>query len=133
VPAGTPVGYHGMYRTERDSRLAIVPVGYADGYPLALSNKGVVRVGASLAPAPVRGQVNMDQIIIDVTDAPDARIDAPVELIAKDPDAPNALPRLARLASSNCYEMLCRLSPRAQRKYTTTDRATGRVGHVATV
>jgi alanine racemase len=133
VAAGTPVGYHGTFRTERASRLGVVPVGYADGYPLSLSNRGVVRVGAELCPVPVRGQINMDQIIIDLTDAPSAGIDSPVELISREPDAPNALPKVARLAGSNCYELLCRLSPRAQRRYTTMDRTTGRVGHVATM
>ncbi|MHC4995753.1 MAG: alanine racemase, partial [Planctomycetota bacterium] len=51
VPAGAGVGYHGTLVTERATRLGIVPVGYGDGYPLGLSNVGVVRVGAGLAPA----------------------------------------------------------------------------------
>lgn len=135
APAGVPVGYNGLFRTTRPSRLGVIPVGYADGYPLSLTNKGIVRVGPDLIPCPVRGQVNMDQIIIDLTDHPDptAGVNTEVELIARDPKAPNALPRLAELADSSCYEMLCRLSNRVQRRYVITDRATGLVGHVATV
>ena len=130
-----PVGYNGLFRTTRPSRLGVIPVGYADGYPLSLTNKGIVRVGVDLVPCPVRGQVNMDQIIIDLTDHPDptAGVNTEVELIAGDSKAPNALPRLAELADSSCYEMLCRLSSRVQRRYVITDRATGLVGHVATV
>ena len=133
VPANVPVGYHGKYLTRRPTRLGVVPVGHADGYPLALGDKAVVRVGESLAEAPVRGQINMDQISIDLSQIPEARIGSPVELIASDAAAPNALPKLAKLAQSSVYELLCRLSSRNQRRYTTTDLATGRVGHVATV
>jgi alanine racemase len=133
VAANVPVGYHGKYLTRRPTRLGVVPIGHADGYPLALGDKAVVRVGEALAEAPVRGQINMDQISIDISQIPDAGVGTPVELIASDASAPNALPRLAKLAQSSIYELLCRLSTRTQRRYTTTDHATGRVGHVATV
>jgi alanine racemase len=133
VPAGTSVGYNRIFTTDRESRLGIVPAGYADGYPLALSNKGVVRVGVNLLPAPVRGQVNMDQVAIDLTDLPHADIGTDVELIASDPAAPNAMPALAKLAETSVYEVLCRLSPRTSRRYVTLDRATGQYGHVATL
>ena len=133
VPAGSPVGYHGRYITERDSRLALVPVGHADGYPMSLSDRGVVRIGPELRPAPVRGQVNMDQIIIDVTGLPGADVGAEVELIADDPDAPNALPKLADLAGSSCYEMLCRLSPRLPRRYLSPRPISPRPTHAAAV
>jgi len=133
VGPNTPVGYHGKFLTRRPTRLGLIPVGHADGYPLALGDKAVVRVGDELAEAPVRGQVNMDQISIDLTHLPDAGPGTAVELVAHDASAPNALPNLGKLAGSSIYEMLCRLSPRTQRRYVTTDQATGRVGHVATV
>ncbi|MBI1368103.1 MAG: alanine racemase [Planctomycetes bacterium] len=132
--ANAPVGYHGRFVTDRPTRLGVVPVGYADGYPLSLSNQSMVRVGANLDPAPVRGQINMDQISVDLTGLPDSiGIGSEVELIAQDPAAPNAMPKLAKLAGVNTYEMLCRLSPRILRRFVTTDAATGRVGLVATV
>ncbi len=117
VPAGSPVGYNATYTTPRDSRLGIVPVGYGDGYPLALSNRGAVRVGPKRDVAPIRGRVNMDQLIIDLTDLPDAPIGSEVELYSDDTQAANSLARLARLADSHCYELLCRLSPKISRRY----------------
>lgn len=143
LPKGATVGYQRTFITKRATCLGVVPVGHADGYPIALSNKGIVRVRAegiesdsppALIPAPVRGQVNMDQIMVDLTDLPpEVGLGTEVELYASEPDAPNALPALAKLAGTNCYELLCRLSPRLQRRYIVHDRQTGRIGHVATV
>ena len=116
IPKDTYVGYRGTWQATEDTRLAILPAGYADGYPLALSNNATVRVGRAGEHAPVRGAVNMDQLIIDITHIPSADIGTPVEVIAHDPEAPNALHQLAKLANSNCYEMLCRLSSRVPRR-----------------
>ncbi len=141
--AGSAVGYGCTAQLSRESYLGIVPVGYADGYPLSLSNKGVVTIvgrrgvggaggaggtgGAGghgeIQTAPVVGRVNMDQIIVDLTDltarqaAPLAQIGDTVELISPDPSSPCALPKLASLADSTPYEMLCRVSPRVPRLY----------------
>ncbi len=117
VPSGTPVGYGATFTTYRESRLGIVPVGYSHGYPRALSNKAVVRVGDELAPAEVRGAISMDQHVIDLTEIPDADVGTPVEVYARDPESPNALPVLAEEARSSCYELLTRLSPRVHRQY----------------
>lgn len=127
-PRHAPVGYGSTCRLGRESMLGVVPVGYGDGYPLSLSNRASVRVlpkeGEPDVPplqAPVLGRVNMDQIVIDLTDFaaddPGRLIDAPVEVISNDPNAANSLPALAALASSSPYEMLCRLSPALPRKY----------------
>jgi len=59
----------------------------------------------------------MDQIIIDLTDVPTAGVESQIELISNDPTSPCALPRLAKLANSSCYEMLTRLSSRLTRRY----------------
>jgi alanine racemase len=117
VPANSPVGYGQTFHTHRATRIGIVPAGYADGYPLLLSNRGMVRVGPNLIPAPLIGRVNMDQIIIDLTEIPDAKSGDSVELISNDPLAPNAMHRLAELAQSHPYEMLCRISSRVPRVY----------------
>ncbi len=125
-PKGTAVGYHRTYRLRRDSVLGVVPVGYAEGYPLALSNRAVVRVlggqGRPILDAPVLGRVSMDQIVVDLTELSGQRgarvgVGSTVELVSDDPSSPCALPRLAHLAGSSCYEMLCRLSPRVPRRY----------------
>ena len=117
VPKGSYVGYNRTFRTNRDTRIGIVPVGYADGYPLLLSNQGVVRVSPQNIPANLIGRVNMDQIMIDITDVPEAQVGTPLELISNDPKAPNSMHTLAKLAQSHPYEMLCRISPRVMRKY----------------
>jgi alanine racemase len=121
-PAGSSVGYGRTRMLRRDSRLAIVPVGYADGYPLSLSNKGVVSFpelnwDGRPWPAPVIGKVNMDQLIVDVTDVPGIALGAEAELISADPKAPNALPRLAESAESSCYEMLTRIASHVPRRH----------------
>jgi alanine racemase len=117
VPAHSAVGYGQTFHTTRPTRIGIIPLGYADGYPLLLSNRGIVRIGPNLHPAPIIGRVNMDQIIIDLTDIPLASIGTLAEIISDDPDAPNAMHRLAELAQSHPYEMLCRISTRIPRKY----------------
>ncbi len=126
-PQGARVGYGGTCRLNRDSVLGVVPVGYGDGYPLALSNKGVVRVlgdgDQQGAAAKVLGQVSMDQIVIDLTDCggiaggAGPRVGGLVELISNDAGSPCSLVRLADLAGSNCYELLCRVSGRVERRY----------------
>lgn len=119
---GEPVGYNRTHTLTRDSVLGVVPVGYGDGYPLSLGNRAYAQVVLSpddRCATAVLGQVNMDQIVIDLTDAPVAaqRIGTTVELISNDPGSPCALPRLAELAGSSCYEMLCRLSSQLPRRH----------------
>ena len=65
VPAGEAVGYMGTYVTKTKSRIAVLPVGYADGYPRLLSNRARVIVGGEYAP--VVGRVSMDLTIVDVS------------------------------------------------------------------
>jgi alanine racemase len=167
-PAGSTVGYGCTRRLTRDSFLGLVPVGYADGYPLSLSNKGCVQImsrssgsgsGSSSSSssgngsdavlfnkahplpwvgspitAPIVGRVNMDQIIVDLTPGQDegeqavdssarsplAQVGDMVDVISSDPASPCSLPRLAELAQTSCYEMLCRISPRVPRLYLNT-------------
>jgi alanine racemase len=123
-PAGASVGYGCTHTLKRDSVLGVIPVGYGDGYPLSLSNKGTVVIRDDATNhayrAPVLGRVNMDQIVVDLTDCADAltpEVGTMVEVISSDPASPCALPHLAELAHSSCYEMLCRLSSRLPRRY----------------
>ena len=71
VAAGTPVSYGGTYVTNRRTRIATIPVGYGDGYPRSLSNKGWVLIHGKKAP--ILGRVCMDQFMVDVTDIPEAK------------------------------------------------------------
>lgn len=127
IDSGTPVGYGSTWRAGRPTRLALVPVGYADGYPIALSNKAKVGVelpGGIKAFAPIVGRVSMDQMTIDITDLPEAdvRIGARVEIIGADRSAPNHLPALAKHAGMITHEMLLRLSSRLPRHYIAVEK-----------
>jgi alanine racemase len=72
LPEGSPVGYGATFRTTRPSRIATVPVGYADGFSRALSNRGSLLVRGKRAP--VAGAVSMDMTMLDVTEIPDVRV-----------------------------------------------------------
>ncbi|MFW6066519.1 MAG: alanine racemase [Planctomycetota bacterium] len=113
VPAGARCGYGLTHTFKSPSRLGLVPVGYADGYPRSLSNISVMRIGER--ELPVRGRVSMDQTIIDLTDAPEAGIGDAVEIISDRCDAPNSVANLARLAETIPYELTCRLGRRVCR------------------
>ena len=115
VPAGTPIGYGGTYVTDRTSRIATIPVGYADGYRRDLSNTGAVEIAGRLAP--IRGRVCMDQFMVDVTDIPDVKRGDPVRLIG---DLMTA-DRMAELAHTISYEIVCGISIRVPRVYTDGD------------
>lgn len=127
IPEGAPAGYGGLWKAERPSRLGLVPVGYADGYPLSLSTKGSVRVALGEGrwqEVPIVGAVSMDQVTIDLTALP-ARIGsgAEVEVYGADPAFGNYLPTLARRAGSITHESLCRLAPRLERRHVRSQRA----------
>ena len=83
-PAGTAIGYGGSYVTPRPSRLATLPVGYHDGLPFAVSNRGEVLVRGKRAP--VVGRVTMDYVCIDVTEIPGVETGETVTMIGDDGD-----------------------------------------------
>ncbi len=129
-PRWTPVGYGSTHKLKRNSVIGVVPVGYGDGYPVALSNQASVRVflddqQGTYLDAPVLGRVNMDQLTIDLTDAPGLAdgadphtlMNATVHVISDDPAAPSSVPNLARLAGTHPYEIICRLSKDLPRRY----------------
>jgi len=92
VPAGMPVSYGGTYVTERESILAIIPIGYADGISRFLSNIGSVLIGGKRAP--IRGKVCMNAFTVDVTDIPGVLRGDEVVVLGKQGDA-----------EISCYEM----------------------------
>ncbi|MCA9293545.1 MAG: alanine racemase [Phycisphaerales bacterium] len=123
VGPGMTAGYGATWRAKRPTRLALVPVGYSAGYPLALSNSGVVGFRASrgkMAYAPVVGRVSMDQVTVDVTDVPArfTQVGAEVEVIGADAGAPNSMPNVAARAGTITHELMCGLSHRVPRVYT---------------
>lgn len=111
VPAGDGVGYDHQWRAPRPSRIATLPIGYADGYHRLLGNRAEVSIGGRLCS--VVGRVSMDLVTIDVTDCPEAQIGSWAEVIG--PDIPPE--RLAARAETNAYEILTALGRRFHRVY----------------
>jgi alanine racemase len=113
VPAGQSIGYGQSWRTSRQSRVGLVPIGYADGYPRAYSNKAGMLVDGKLAP--VVGCVSMDLTVIDLTDIPGARPGDEVVVLDSDPLSPVSAYKLAEWAGTIPYEVFCRIGPRVKR------------------
>ncbi|MCU0292832.1 MAG: alanine racemase [Thermoanaerobaculaceae bacterium] len=109
VAAGEPIGYGLTFRPTRLTRLAVLPIGYADGYPRALSNRA--RVLLHGRPAPVIGRVCMDIVMVDVTDVPGVAVGDVATLIGRDGTEQVTVEELAELAGTINYEILARLSP----------------------
>ncbi len=115
VPAGTAVGYGRTFITARESVIATVAVGYADGYPRSLSNRFYMLVHGKKAP--VVGRVCMDQTMLDVTDIPEACYEDTVTVIGRDQDEEITVEEAAAAAGSFHYEFLCGISKRVPRVY----------------
>jgi alanine racemase len=115
VGAGQSVGYMGTFVTRAPGRIAVLPVGYADGYPRLLSNRARVIVGGEYAP--VVGRVSMDLTIVDVTQIRNVAVGDEVILIGRANSKSVDAVELARLSESVPYEILCGLSQRVPRVY----------------
>ena len=115
VEKGQPVSYGGTFVAPRPSILAVLPVGYADGYSRTLSNKGHVLIGGR--PAPVIGRVCMDLTVVDVTDHPSPRPGDEAVLLGRQGSAAITADDLAAWQNTISYEILCRIGPRATRIY----------------
>ena len=117
VPAGTAVSYGGTFVTERAlTRIATIPVGYGDGYPRSLSNRGYVLIRGRKAG--ILGRVCMDQFMVDVTDIPEAQEGDQVTLIGTDGQETITMEELGDLSGRFNYELACDLGPRIPRVYT---------------
>jgi alanine racemase len=113
--ANRPLGYGGTYVTKAPAHVAVLPVGYADGYNRQLSNRGRVIVREHYAP--ILGSISMDLTLVDVTGIPGVAVGDEVILLgASDGMSVDALEH-ARLANSSPYEILCNISKRVPRRY----------------
>lgn len=111
VSKGQSVSYNGTWMADEDSVIAVLPIGYADGYPRSLSNKGQVFVRGQLVP--LVGIVCMDYIMIDVTKIKSVYVGDEVELWGKNV----SLEKLASSAGTITYEMTSALTARVPRKF----------------
>lgn len=109
------VSYGATYVTDHSCRLATISIGYADGYPRSLSNKGWVLIRGKKAP--IVGRVCMDQMMVDITDIEGVEIEDRVTLIGRDGDEFISVEEMSGLAGSFNYEFVCDLSPRVKRVY----------------
>lgn len=115
LEAGREVSYGGTFKTAEPRVIATIPVGYADGYPRCLSNKGRVIVNGQYAP--IVGRVCMDQFMVDVTDVDGAELDSTVILVGKDGEAELSMEEVSNSAYSFNYELPCRVARRVPRTY----------------
>lgn len=115
LPAGREISYGGTYVTTRETRVATVPVGYADGYRRSLSGKFYVLIRGKRAP--ILGRVCMDQLMVDVTDIPDTAVNDRVTLVGRDGEEVITMEDIAAAADSFNYEFVCGISRRVPRIY----------------
>jgi alanine racemase len=115
VPPGARVSYGGTYVTNRQSLIATLPVGYADGYSRHLSNQGEVLIRGKRAP--VVGRVCMDFIMVDVTDVPNVSVGDEVILLGRQGREQITAEEIAEKINSISYEVLCLIGKRVPRIY----------------
>lgn len=111
IGKGDSVGYGRTFVAGRDSRIAVIPVGYGDGFPGSLSGKNV-SVLINRKSVPVVGRICMDQLTVDITDAENVKVGDVVTLIGTEAEQNVAAPVVAQRADSISNELLCRLGTR---------------------
>lgn len=116
VKPGTSISYGGTFVAPEKMRVATIPVGYGDGYPRSLSNKGTVLIHGKRAR--ILGRVCMDQFMVDVTDIPDVKFMDRAVLIGEDQGDRITVEELAGLSGRFNYEFVCCLGKRIPRVYT---------------
>jgi alanine racemase len=116
VEKGTPISYGGVFITKKDSRIATIPIGYADGYSRVLNGKGMVLVNGE--PAPVVGRICMDQCMIDVTDLKsEVKVGDEVVIFGKQGSREIKVEDLASQIGTVNYEVVCIVGKRIPRVY----------------
>lgn len=113
VPTGSPLSYGGTFVTGRPSRIATLPVGYADGYPRLLSNNTEVLIRGRRAPQV--GRICMDMTLVDVTDIPGAAVGDEVVLMGSQGGETVSADELAGKTGTISYEIFCNVSSRVPR------------------
>ena len=115
LPAGREISYGGTYVTEKETVVATIPVGYADGYRRSLSGRFYVLIRGKRAP--ILGRICMDQLMVDVTDIPDAAVNDKVVLVGSYGSETITMEEIAEAADSFNYEFVCGISRRVPRIY----------------
>ena len=115
LPAGRLIGYNGTYELKRDTLVATIPVGYADGYNRLLGNRGyVICRGKKL---PIIGKICMDYFMVDATELPDLKTGDEVILLGEDQGVSITVPEMAKMLNTIEHEITCDISLRVPRMY----------------
>ena len=128
LPAGCGISYGHTFVTERETRVATVSAGYADGYPRAQSGTGRVLIRGEYAP--ILGRVCMDQFMVDVSHIPDAEIGDEVVLFGTDGEKSISVEEVAEPAVSFNYELVCNVARRVPRIYVRNGEAVGEINYL---
>jgi alanine racemase len=115
VPSGAPLGYGAAFHTRRPSRIATVPVGYADGLSRGLSNRGYAIVRDRRAR--IVGSISMDLALLDATDIPGVNVGDEVILMGHSEHCSITALEIAQLLDTVPYEILCSIGKRVPRLY----------------
>ncbi len=115
LEAGREISYGGTYVTSRPTMVATIPIGYADGYRRSLSGRFHVLIHGKKAP--ILGRVCMDQLMVDVTDIPETRLEDTVILVGHSGSETISVEQIAAAADSFNYEFVCGISRRVPRIY----------------
>lgn len=127
LEAGRAISYGGTYVTKRPSRIATIPVGYADGYARGLSNKGAVLIHGKRAL--ICGRVCMDQFMVDVTDIPEVKMGDEVILIGSAGEETITMEEVGELSGRFNYEFVCNLGKRIPRVFRRNGKIIARKDH----
>jgi alanine racemase len=128
LPAGCGISYGHTFVTDRETRVATVSAGYADGYPRAQSGCGRVLIRGQYAP--ILGRVCMDQFMVDVTHIPEAEVGDTVVLFGTDGDNSISVEEVAEPAVSFNYELVCNVARRVPRVYIEDGDVIGEVNYL---
>lgn len=127
IEKGTPVSYGGTFVADREMKIATIPVGYGDGYPRSLSNKGYVLIKGQKAP--IIGRVCMDQFMVDVSEIEDVRFGDEVVLVGESKGQYLPVETLSELSGRFPYEFVCNLGKRIPRVYVQNGKVTEQVDY----
>ena len=128
VPAGYSISYKRTFVTQRDSVIATLPIGYADGYSRLLSNRGAALIGGEKAP--VVGTVCMDMTMVDVTKVPNVHVGDEAVLIGRQGDKEISADEMADKIGTISYEVFCGVSKRVPRIYIKGGKIIGKKTYV---
>ncbi len=113
LPAGMPIGYGHTFQTSSSMRVGTVCAGYADGLPLALSNRGSVLIHGRRVP--IIGRISMDYLTVDLDSVPEASVGDQVILLGKDGEAEIRVQDWASIKGTHAYDIICSIGSRVKR------------------